>query len=276
MLKRTFFLVAALFSGVAALAQDLIVKIDSTRIEARVAEISPEQVRYKRFARPDGPTYVLPTAQICYIRYADGFIEDYNRTKTPVVAAQPVPEAPAVQPAPVPVQQPQPASTPAPQAVPAPAPQATPAPAPTQSIFAPSENYVIRYAIGQIYDQNGVRGIVCADVASNCARCAGPAQTHVEAELEEAYVRDTGDERMEALDEDQYTYSGHVLELDDAVRTALLLELPSRILCKEDCKGLCSQCGADLNINECSCQKDLIRKNPFSALASLLNEDEEV
>ena len=121
-----------------------------------------------------------------------------------------------------------------------------------------------------------VRGTVCADISSNCARCAGPAMTHVTAELEEAYVRDTGDERMEALDEDQYTYSGHVLELDDAVRTALLLELPSRILCKEDCKGLCSQCGADLNINECSCQKDLIRKNPFSALASLLNEDEEV
>ena len=121
-----------------------------------------------------------------------------------------------------------------------------------------------------------VRGVAAAEIASNCARCAGPAKTCIEAELEEAYVRDTGDERMEELDEDTYTYSGHVLELDDAVRTALLLELPSRILCKEDCKGLCSQCGANLNINECSCQKDLIRKNPFSALASLLNEDEEV
>ena len=121
-----------------------------------------------------------------------------------------------------------------------------------------------------------VRGTVCADIASNCARCAGPALTHVEAELEEAFVRDTGDERAEALDGDTYMYSGHVLELDDAVRTALLLELPSRILCKEDCKGLCSQCGANLNVRECSCQKDLIRKNPFSALASLLNEVEEV
>ena len=121
-----------------------------------------------------------------------------------------------------------------------------------------------------------VRGIARAVIQSPCARCAGPVNTHVEAELEEAYVRDTGDERMDELDEDTYTYSGHVLELDDAVRTALLLELPSRILCKEDCKGLCSQCGADLNINECSCQKDLNHRNPFSALASLLNEDEEV
>ena len=78
------------------------------------------------------------------------------------------------------------------------------------------------------------------------------------------------------IDEDQYTYTGHVLELDDAVRTAILLELPSRILCKEDCRGLCAQCGANLNVNACSCQKDLTSRNPFSALASLLNEDEEV
>ena len=61
------------------------------------------------------------------------------------------------------------------------------------------------------------------------------------------------------------------LDLDSRIIEQLEVEFPIRFLCKEDCKGLCSQCGADLNINECSCQKDLTRKNPFSALASLLN-----
>ena len=93
--------------------------------------------------------------------------------------------------------------------------------------------------------------------------------------VEVLLLRDKGDGEAEP-DEDQYTYTGHVLELDDAVRTAVLLELPSRILCKEDCRGLCAQCGANLNVNACSCQKDLTSRNPFSALASLLNEDEEV
>ena len=119
-----------------------------------------------------------------------------------------------------------------------------------------------------------VRGTARAVIESPCARCLKPTETEIEAELDEAFIRDTGEEREE--DDDQYMYSGHVLELDEAVRTALLLELPSRILCKEDCLGLCDQCGADLNINACSCQKDLTRRNPFSALASLLNEDEEV
>ena len=119
-----------------------------------------------------------------------------------------------------------------------------------------------------------VRGTARAAIESPCARCLKPTTTDVEVELEEAFIRDKGQERE--ADDDQYMYSGHVLELDEAVRTALLLELPSRILCKEDCKGMCCQCGADLNINECSCQKDLLHRNPFSALASLLNEDEEV
>ena len=119
-----------------------------------------------------------------------------------------------------------------------------------------------------------VRGIARAVIQSPCARCLKPTETNIEAEFDEAFIRDTGEERE--ADDDQYMYSGHVLELDEAVRTALLLEMPSRVLCKEDCLGLCDQCGADLNINECSCQKDLTHRNPFSALASLLNEDEEV
>ena len=119
-----------------------------------------------------------------------------------------------------------------------------------------------------------VRGVARAVIESPCARCLTATETSVEAEVEEAFIRDKGEERE--ADDDQYMYSGHVLELDEAVRTALLLEMPSRVLCKEDCRGLCDQCGADLNINECSCQKDLTHRNPFSALASLLNEDEEV
>ena len=119
-----------------------------------------------------------------------------------------------------------------------------------------------------------VRGIARARIESPCARCLAPAFTDVTAEVDEAFLRDRGEEREPG--DDQYRYTGHVLELDEAVRTALLLELPSRILCREDCRGLCPRCGQNLNINECSCQKDQPRRNPFSALASLLNEDEEV
>ena len=169
MLKNWILLLAGIGCSLAATAQDLIVKIDSTRIEARVAEISTDAVRYKRYARPDGPTYVLPTAQICYIRYADGFMEDYNRAPQAAAAVAQQTPAPTPTPVPAPVQAPTPAPAPTPtpiptvqteaapavQAAPVVQPQAAPAPAP-----ATSEESVERFDLGQIYDRGGVRGIV--------------------------------------------------------------------------------------------------------------------
>ena len=155
-MKKSILLLLAAFVVSTAAAQDLIVKTDSTRIEAIVAEISTESVRYKRFARPEGPTYVLPVAQICYIRYSDGFVEDYNRTKAtprPIVAQQP---APVAEPKPAPAPAPAPAPTPTP--TPAPTPQVAPQPV-VQS--APT-NHVVRFEVGQYYDYNGLRGVVCA------------------------------------------------------------------------------------------------------------------
>lgn len=139
-MKKSILLLLAAFVVSTVAAQDLIVKTDSTRIEAIVAEISTESVRYKRFARPEGPTYVLPVAQICYIRYSDGFVEDYNRTKAT--------------PQPVAAQQPAPVAEPKPAPAPAPAPQPAVQPVPS--------NHVVRFEVGQYYDYNGLRGIVFA------------------------------------------------------------------------------------------------------------------
>ena len=86
MMKRTILLsLAALCCALTAAAQDLIVKTDAAKIEAKVIEITPEAVRYKRFSNPDGPTYVLPVAQIHYIQYANGEKEYYTKTILPFV-----------------------------------------------------------------------------------------------------------------------------------------------------------------------------------------------
>ena len=150
-MKKCILLLLATFVVSATLAQDLIVKTDSTRIEAVVHEISTEQVRYKRYARPDGPTYVLPVAQICYIRYSDGFIENYNRAKpqTAVAATTSESEADRIEEAKIdyPV-----VATPQPQPV------LQPAPA-VQQVAEDSGD--MRFEVGQYYDYNGVRGIVC-------------------------------------------------------------------------------------------------------------------
>lgn len=60
--------------------------------------------------------------------------------------------------------------------------------------------------------------------------------------------------RGESLDEEEYvSCPDDTLDVNELAISDLLLYLPTKILCKEDCKGLCSVCGQDLNIGECGC-----------------------
>ncbi len=56
----------------------------------------------------------------------------------------------------------------------------------------------------------------------------------------------------------------------DLARTAFILGMDSKILCSEDCKGLCPRCGADLNLGPCSCKREPDPR--LAALASLLDK----
>ena len=158
MKKSTLLLFWALCCGIsAAVAQDLIVRTDSTRIEARVTEVSPETVRYKRFSNPDGPTYVLPVAGIDYIRYANGETDRFRQPAAPAHApavAAPVPGTPAA-PAPAPDA---PVAAPVPASATASAPAAS---APAAPAALPVQYELKRYAVGDYYDFNGVKGVVC-------------------------------------------------------------------------------------------------------------------
>jgi uncharacterized protein len=48
-------------------------------------------------------------------------------------------------------------------------------------------------------------------------------------------------------------YQGEGLLLEDALREQVLLALPLKVICREDCRGLCPHCGTNLNIGQCSC-----------------------
>jgi uncharacterized protein len=57
-------------------------------------------------------------------------------------------------------------------------------------------------------------------------------------------------------DNDEYIVAeGESIELNDIAVTDILLQLPTKVLCREDCKGLCMVCGCDLNESECNCLK---------------------
>jgi uncharacterized protein len=81
---------------------------------------------------------------------------------------------------------------------------------------------------------------------------------------EEVVMGDTGDS-------DVYYYEGNGLELYTLLRDQLLLSLPVKQVCSEECKGLCQRCGTDLNLKSCGCPvKDA--DNRFAVLEQLKNK----
>lgn len=58
-------------------------------------------------------------------------------------------------------------------------------------------------------------------------------------------------------DEDYIEVPDYELNPDELVRADILLELPTKFLCREDCKGLCPKCGKNLNLGDCGCEKKL-------------------
>ena len=63
-----------------------------------------------------------------------------------------------------------------------------------------------------------------------------------------------------------------VVDMADILRQQLYLGLPEKMTCTEECKGLCSQCGADLNKTPCSCVEE-VKESPFAILAKLKDKD---
>lgn len=106
-----------------------------------------------------------------------------------------------------------------------------------------------------------ISGTLTFTIEGVCARCTKPVQAHIVAPFEERFARDVDEQ------EEMYPFTGNEIDLQDSLEQAAWMALPMRLLCKEDCKGLCPQCGADLNEGDCGCI--LETSNPFSILKKL-------
>ena len=109
-----------------------------------------------------------------------------------------------------------------------------------------------------------------------CSRCLEPVVVPISLSFEEEFLQTldviTG-VPLDASKEDPALLidSHHELHLADVVREYLLIALPMHPLCREECKGLCQNCGHNLNDGPCACDANA-RDEQWSALKSLLKE----
>ena len=111
-------------------------------------------------------------------------------------------------------------------------------------------------------------GSIQTTIHGICDRCANPFDKEVYFPVDVVLVTEMANEENE--DEWVFPLEGDSADLDDIVRTVFVLNLDSKLLCNEDCQGLCHRCGKNLNDGPCNCQKELDPR--FAALKQLLEK----
>jgi uncharacterized protein len=104
-----------------------------------------------------------------------------------------------------------------------------------------------------------LHGNFSTSVETICARCLEPVVTAVDRDFDLLYRpqgADAGKEEMSVTDAEAEIsyYQGNGLELVDVLREQILLALPLKMICREDCKGLCPMCGRNWNQGSCECK----------------------
>jgi uncharacterized protein len=103
-----------------------------------------------------------------------------------------------------------------------------------------------------------VQGVVGSEVELTCSRCLNLFRCPLSLNIEEEYFPTTdiisGASLSPSGDPDHFTIDErHALDLTEALRQCALLAIPMKPLCREDCAGLCPNCGQNLNLGPCAC-----------------------
>ena len=121
-----------------------------------------------------------------------------------------------------------------------------------------------------------VMGNVQVQARTACARCLEDVRLDLDGEIEGWFLISADGAAPDYVDEDELDVlpADHIIDLEPLITAALMLEMPNPPLCSDDCRGLCPQCGANLNEGDCGCGEDPglsafdKAANPFAALAN--------
>jgi uncharacterized protein len=106
-----------------------------------------------------------------------------------------------------------------------------------------------------------VNGRIETRAQVECDRCLQPVELPVSAAFDLEYITGQDYESSQAVEltDEQMSVSvfdGKAIDIDEIVKEQILLAVPTRMLCREDCKGICPECGIDRNSGECTCVTD--------------------
>ena len=122
-------------------------------------------------------------------------------------------------------------------------------------IVAPVE---LEFDIHKDKDKFRLVGRVRTDLELSCSRCLDPYRFPIDAAFDQRYLPSSqatteAEREIEENDLETSYYSEDQIDLNELMREQFYLALPMKPLCREGCKGLCAQCGTNLNTGTCDC-----------------------
>jgi len=136
----------------------------------------------------------------------------------------------------------------------------------------------------RIQDLIEVKGTVRADIQFSCSRCLNDFETILSENFSVTFRQESSQaENVQQPAEKELTaeelglihFRGELIDLHESIQEQLVLMLPQRPLCSESCKGLCAQCGANLNQGDCGCRRS-VRDDRLAILKNFkLNTDKD-
>lgn len=149
------------------------------------------------------------------------------------------------------------------------------------SFCSPMGNYPITEKCPvQLYVKNGQGKKLALKASSHisamaqCDRCLTDVEVKIPINYEGEFVIEDGRIVMEDLDEAQFI-DGLILDTDQLVYDEILVNWPMKVLCKEDCKGICNKCGCNLNERTCACDRTVVDPR-MAAIQDVFNKFKEV
>ena len=102
-----------------------------------------------------------------------------------------------------------------------------------------------------------VIGDMRLSIQSPCSRCVEPVKIELNP-LVSLVLSPSDKIKEDSEDLEHETYQGDEIDISNYLREQVAISLPQKVVCSEECKGLCSSCGTNLNNEDCSCEKDQI------------------
>ena len=123
-------------------------------------------------------------------------------------------------------------------------------------------------ADGVVYNEAGIlhmQGTVTADMLCICDRCGQQFESTKETAVDAVLVEEESEDNPEL-----FVLEGTEIDAQEVLSTCFILDMETKFLCREDCKGLCARCGRNLNLGPCGCGKEIDPR--FAVLEQLLDK----